>query len=165
MLRERRRWLLPRGGRRRHLEERLDTVRGTCFSLLYDLSAWLAGAKEAVPLEVREYGVTALRGLPDPRERLGRYVAPELLDAWERALGPFFAAGAALAPDLGQTAELSVEGLEGEGEVRAELRFTSRSSIVERGDGGQALAGQEWLLEISLAADLDRVEDARLRPL
>ena len=164
MLRERRLWLLPRRGRRR-LEERLDAVRGTCFSLLYDLNAWLAGSKGAVPLEVREYSLTAFRNLADPRERLGRYAASELLEAWERALGPFFAAGAALAPDLGETARLWVEGLEGEGEARAELRFTSRSSIQERGNGRQALAGQEWLLEVSLVADLDRVEDARLRRL
>lgn len=155
----------PASRGRRRVEERLDTLRGTCFCLLYDLNAWLARAEQPVPLELREYRLAGLRHLTDPRERLSRYVKPELLQAWQQALKPFFEAGTALAPDLGETANLLVEGLDGEGGALAELRFTSRSRVVDRRHRLRPLPGHDWLLRVSLASDLDRVEDARLLPL
>jgi hypothetical protein len=154
----------PAAPGRRRLEERLDAVRGTCFCLLYDLTGWLAGGRRKVPIQVREYRLAHLRDLPDPRERMGRYVDATLLQAWEDALRPFFRGGAALLPQLGDTAPLWVEGLDGKGQVRAEVRFTNRSSVVDLRDRRHSLSEQEWRLEVALSPELDHVEDARLRP-
>ena len=133
-----------------------------CFCLLYDLCCWLAGAEEPVPDETTEYSLTPLRAIPEPRRRLGGYVSQPLLTSWERALEPFFAGGASLDPELGESGPLRQQGLDEGGRVLAELRFTNRSRV--RDDAGRTyqLPAQDWVLEVWLSPDLSRVESATL---
>ena len=154
-----------RGSRltRATLEDREDALREVCFCLLYDLCAWLARARHPVPSEVPEYRLTAIRQLPDPRERLRRYLDPELLEHWDGALLPFFETGASLSLELGEAAPLQVAGLEADGEVRAELRFSELSSVLDRSGRRHPLPKRDWTLEVWLSQDLSRVEDACLR--
>jgi hypothetical protein len=147
------------------LEERQDALRGVCFCLLYDLCAWVARAHRPVPVEVREYRLDGIRDLPDPPERLRHYLNPDLLSSWEAALRPFFEAGAALLLEVGEAAPLGAEGLHEDGDVRAELRFSERSSLIDSREGRHPLPRRQWLLELWLSADLKRVERARLRAL
>jgi hypothetical protein len=129
---------------------RVESLRGICFCLLYDLCCWLAASGEPVPDDAPEYSLHDLRQVDDPLSRLAAYVSPELTSAWERALEPFFAAGVHFKPELGETAPLRWEGLDGKGPVLAELSFSHRS----RG----------WVLRALLSPDLGRVETASITP-
>lgn len=150
---------------RGEVEEREEALRGLCFCLLYDLCAWLADARHPIPPEVREYRLGAVRQLTDARDRLGRYLNPSLLDLWEEALSPFFESGASLSLELGEAAPLGAEGLEEEGvQVRAELRFSERSSVIDARGRGHPLPRRDWLLEAWVSPDLNLVENAWLRP-
>jgi hypothetical protein len=142
--------------------DRLQALRGVCFCLLYDLCCWLAGAEEPVPDETTEYALTPLRAIEEPRRRLGGYASQALLVSWERALEPFFASGATLDPELGESGPLRHEGLDDGGRVLAELRFTNRSRV--RDDAGRSyqLPAQDWVLSVWLSPDLSRVESATL---
>jgi hypothetical protein len=162
--------LTARGRRSRQadravIEEREEALRGLCFCLLYDLCAWLTRARRPVPAEVREYRLPAPRHLPDPLDRMRLYLNRELLVLWEQALAPFFASGASLSLELGEAAPLRAEGLEGGGgEVRAELRFSERSSLVDERGRRHPLPLRNWVLEAWVSSDLERVENACLRP-
>ena len=146
-------------------EAREEALRGLCFCLLYDLCAWLARARRPIPAEVREYRLKAARHLPDPSDRMRRYLDPALLELWERALAPFFDSGASLSLELGEAAPLGAEGLEERnGEVRAELRFSERSSLVDGQGRRHPLPRRDWVLEAWVSSDLERVENACLRP-
>jgi hypothetical protein len=146
-------------------EDREDATRDICFCLLYDLCAWLARSRQAVPPEVGEYRLEAVRQLTDARQRLRRYLNPALLDLWEDALQPFFDADASLTTELGDVAPLTAVGLDAGGEVRAELRFSEQSSSVDRFGERHPLPRREWVLEVWLSPDLQRVENACLRSL
>jgi hypothetical protein len=140
--------------------DRLETLRGMCFCLLYDLCCWLAMAEEPVPDETTEYSLTSLRTIEDPRRRLAGYVNEALLASWERALEPFFVCGATLDPELGESGPLSHDGLDDGGRVLAELRFTNLSRVRD-GDGRpHPLPPQDWVLNAWLSPDLSRVESA-----
>lgn len=152
---------LARTGR----EEREEELRGLCFCLLYDLCAWLTRAQRPVPPEVREYTLDGARHLPDPCQRLRQYLATDLVDLWQRALAPFFESRALLSLELGEAAPLGAEALhEGSGLVRAELRFSERSSLLDAEGRRHPLPVREWLLEAWVSSDLEQVENARLRP-
>jgi hypothetical protein len=144
--------------------DRLESLRGLCFCLLYDLCCWLAGADQPVPDDAAEYALGRLREVPDPRGRLAAYVGARLLSSWERVLQPFFLLGAALEPELGEAGPLRHTGLERGGRVRAELRFRSRSRVRDRRGRAHDLAPRDWVLTVWLAPDLDRVESAALTP-
>jgi hypothetical protein len=146
-------------------EDREDATRDICFCLLYDLCAWLAQSRQAVPPEVGEYRQETARQLTDARQRLRRYLDPALLDLWEEALRPFFETHASLTAELGEVAPLTALGLEAGGEVRAELRFSEQSCLVDRFGGRHPLPRREWALEAWLSPDLLRVENACLRVL
>ena len=160
----------PDGRRSRQLlraaaEEREEALRGLCFCLLYDLCAWLARAQRPIPAEVREYRLAAVRHLADAGARLRHYLNPALIDLWERALAPFFESGASLSLELGEAAPLGAEGLqEQDRQVRAELRFSERSSLVDELGRRHPLPRRDWVLEAWLSPDLTRVDDACLRP-
>jgi hypothetical protein len=162
--------LTPRGRRSRRadraaIEEREEALRGLCFCLLYDLCAWLTGARRPVPAEVREYRLPAPRHLPDPADRMRLYLNRELLALWEQALAPFFGSGASLSLELGEAAPLRAEGLDGrDGGVRAELRFSERSSLVGERGRRYPLPLRNWVLEAWVSSDLEWVENACLRP-
>jgi hypothetical protein len=149
---------------RRSLEEGEDALREICFCLLYDLCAWLSGTRRPIPPEVHEYRLAAVRQLADARERLRHYLDPELLDHWEAALRPFFDAGAVLSLELGEAAPLEAMGLDQGGEVRAEVRFSEQSSVIDRFGRRHPLPRREWALEAWLSNDLKRVQNACLRP-
>jgi hypothetical protein len=155
----------PRPGRlpRESLAEREDAVRELCFCLLYDLCAWLCGARRPIPPEVHEYRLAAVRQLAEARERLRHYLHPELLEHLESALHPFFVAGAALSVELGEAAPLEALGLDRGGRVRAEIRFSEQSSLIDRFGRHHPLPRCEWALEAWLSDDLKRVENACLR--
>jgi hypothetical protein len=147
------------------IEEREEALRGLCFCVLYDLCAWLTRARRPVPAGVREYRLQAPRRLAEPVDRMRLYLNPELLALWERALAPFIDSGASLSLELGEAAPLGAEGLEGgDGEVRAELRFSERSSLVDEQGRRHPLARRNWVLEAWVSSDLERVENACLRP-
>jgi hypothetical protein len=133
-----------------------------CFCLLYDLCCWLAQAEEPVPDDTAEYSLTSLRAIEDPRRRLGGYVSEALLAAWERALEPFFAGGASLDPELGESGPMRQEGLDDGGRVLAELRFTNRSRVRDEAGRPHQLPAQDWVLNVWLSPDLSRVESATL---
>jgi len=142
--------------------DRLETLRGMCFCLLYDLCCWLALAEEPVPEDTREYALASLRTIEDPRRRLGGYVSEVLLASWERSLEPFFAAGASLDPELGESGPMRQEGLDDGGRVLAELRFTNRSRVRDDTGWPHQLPPQDWVLNVWLSPDLSRVESATL---
>jgi hypothetical protein len=147
------------------VEEREETLRGLCFCLIYDLSAWLARAQRPVPRDLREYRLERARPLADPGARLCQYIDPALIEHWEQALDPFFRSGASLSIELGEVAPLGAESLEhGDREVRAEIRFSERSILVDAAGGRHQLPRRDWLLEARVSPDLSLVENAWLRP-
>ena len=111
---------------------RTDSLRGICFCLLYDLCCWLAAVTRPVPEDVEEYTLSTVRDIPDPRQRLSRYVNPALLQVWEEALAPFFEIGATLEPELGEAGSFQERGRESDGHVRCELRFSNRSAVIDQ---------------------------------
>lgn len=143
-------------------DRRSAALQGLCFCFLYDLCAWLAGGQDPVPSRTSEYTLTHLRSLADPRQRLQRYVNPQLLGAWEGALGSFFARGLLLVPDLAADTELVEEGRRQGGSLRADLRFFSRSSLRD-GARFSPLPARRWQLTLWVSADLARVDDAAVR--
>jgi hypothetical protein len=146
-------------------ELREEALRGLCFCLLYDLCAWLGRAQRPVPEGVREYRLEEVRELADPAQRLRRYLDPALAEGWELALAPFFRSGASLALELGDAAPLGAEGLGEEGvQVRAELRFSERSNLLDGRGRHHPLPRRDWVLDAWLSPGLDRVENACLRP-
>ena len=154
------------GGRRRQklAEEREEALRGLCFCLIYDLCAWLAQARRPVPADVEEYSLDSARRLPDPRERLRLYLDEGLLAHWDAALAPYFDSGASLALEVGEAAPLGADGLDSaDREVRAELRFSERSSLVDAAGQRHPLPRRDWVLEAWTSADLARIVNARLR--
>ena len=151
--------------RRQAAEEREEALRGLCFCLIYDLCAWLARTHRPVPADVQEYSLDAARRLAHPRERLQVYLDQALLQHWDAALSPYLASGALLNLELGEAAPLGAEGLDSVGRgVRAELRFSERSSLVRPGGDRHPLPRRDWVLEVWASPDLARVENARLRP-
>jgi hypothetical protein len=142
--------------------DRLETLRGMCFCLLYDLCCWLALAQEPVSDDTTEYSLTRLRAIEDPRQRLAGYVSQALLASWEHALEPFFDAGATLDPELGESGPLRHEGLDDGGRVLAELRFTNQSRVRDGAGRPHGLPPLDWVLSVWLSSDLSRVESATL---
>jgi hypothetical protein len=141
-----------------------EAMRGICFCLLYDLCCWLATVRRPVPNDVDEYTLVALREVDDPRQRLGRYVNPALLQSWERALQPFFASGATLEPELGEAGSFQERGRDAAGRLRAELRFGNRSSVLDRSQRRHQLPPHDWILTVLLSAELGGyVENATIR--
>jgi hypothetical protein len=147
------------------LGQRLETLRGLCFCALFDIFSWLAGSWQKVPEGIKEYGLTDLRGIEDPRQRLQYYFNPHVLASWEQALQPFFATKMRVAPELGDSATLREEGLERGLPVKVEMRFTNRSSLVGPGQPRQPLPREDWVLTLWVAADLTRIDDATMRPI
>jgi hypothetical protein len=154
----------PRRTAQSALEEREEALRGLCFCLLYDLCAWLTGSRRPVPDEVRGYKLNEARREADPSLRLRHYLDPELMDHWELALRPFFESGARLFMELDKPAPLGAEGLRRPaGEVRAELSFSERSTLVDWLGRPHPLPRRSWVLEASVSSGVDRVENACLR--
>ncbi len=143
---------------------RAEVQQGICFCLLYDLCCWLAAVRRPVPKDVDEYTLTALREIDDPRQRLGRYVNPALLQSWERSLQPFFAAGFTLEPQLGDSGSFHERGRDTGGRVQAELRFGNRSSVLDRSQRRHQLPPHDWVLTVWLSPELGGyVENASVR--
>ncbi len=141
-----------------------EALRGICFCLLYDLCCWLASVRRPVPQDVDEYALTALRHVGDPRDRLGRYVSPALLDSWERALQPFFAGGLTLEPELGESGSFQEQSRDPGGQVQAELRFGNRSTVLDREQRRHQLPVRDWILTVWLSPELGGyVENAAIR--
>lgn len=143
---------------------RVEAMRGVCFCLLYDVCCWLAAVRRPVPDDVDEYTLTALREVAEPRQRLGRYVNPALLQSWERALVPYFEGSAMLEPELGESGSFQEHGRDSTGRVRAELRFGNRSSLLDRDGRRHQLPPHDWILTVWLSPELGGyVENATLR--
>lgn len=142
----------------------MDAIRGTCFCLLYDLCAWMARALRPVPAGATEYVRDDLRSIPDPVDRLDRYVNPDLLAAWKRALAPFFGAGARLLPGLHDTGQVRLDGGQEAGPILAQVDFTNASSLLDHEGHTLQLPERGWVLSVWLSPDLRRVESASLRP-
>jgi hypothetical protein len=144
--------------------DRLESLRGLCFCLLYDLCCWLAAVRRPVPDDVDEYTLVALREIGDPRLRLSRYVSPALLDSWERVLQPFFQSGLTLEPELGESGSFQERGRDAAGRIQAELQFGNRSSVLDRGQRRHQLPPHDWVLTVWLSAELGGyVENATIR--
>jgi hypothetical protein len=154
----------PKPPNPQQLAERLETLRGLCFCALFDLCSWLAGARQGVGQDTPEYSLNHLRQVVDPRQRLQYYMNPQVLVRWDQVLQPFFATDVRMAPELGDSASLSEEGLEKGRPVRVELRFNNRSSLVAPGQPRQPMPREEWALTLWVSADLTRIDDAVLRP-
>jgi hypothetical protein len=143
---------------------RAEALRGICFCLLYDVCCWLASVHRPVAEDVDEYALTAFRQVGDPRQRLSRYVSPVLLQSWEQALQPFFASGATLEPELGESGSFKDLGEDAGGRLQAELRFGNRSTMVDRDGRRSQLPPHEWILTVWLSPRLGGyVENATLR--
>lgn len=141
-----------------------EAMRGICFCLLYDLCCWLAAVRRPVPEDVDEYTLSALREVPDPRQRLARYVNPALLQSWGRALEPFFASGSTLEPELGESGSFQERGTDADGRLLAELTFGNRSSVLDRSQRRHQLPMHDWALTVWLSPELGGyVENARIR--
>lgn len=145
------------------MAQRIETVHILVYSLLLDLAAWFRGTPE--PLDERlfpEYALVGLRQIADPRERLGRYVNPELIAVWEPIVEGWVSAGLRYTPNVGVNMTVRIDGLEGKQTPRAMARFTDRS-VVELGRQRQ-YNDREWLLTTWFRPDLKRIENALLRP-
>ncbi|HEY7201484.1 MAG TPA: hypothetical protein VIC57_14785 [Candidatus Dormibacteraeota bacterium] len=141
-----------------------EAMRGICFCLLYDLCCWLATVRRPVPADVDEYTLTPLRDIGDPRQRLGRYVNPAILQSWARALEPFFSIGATLEPELGEAGSFQERGRDGAGRLRAELRFGNRSSVLDRSQRRHQLPPHDWILTVLISLDQGGfIENATIR--
>jgi hypothetical protein len=68
-----------------------------------------------------------------------------------------------LSVELGEAAPLEALGLDRGERVRAEIRFSEQSSLIDRFGRHHPLPGREWTLEAWLSDDLKRVENACLR--
>jgi hypothetical protein len=144
-------------------ERQIEKVHSLTYALLLDLAAWFLDVHE--PVDGRlfpEYRLQGVRDLADPRERLGRYLSPELLATWEPVRERWVSAGLRLKPDYGTTATLEIEGLEGDQTPRAITRFTDRS-VIERGTERQ-YNNRAWVLTAWLRSDLSMIENATFRP-
>jgi hypothetical protein len=141
-----------------------ENFRGICFCLLYDLCCWLAAVRRTVPDDVDEYTLVELRTLDDPRQRLGRYVNPSLLESWERALQPFFRSQATLEPELGESGSFQERGRDTSGRVQAELHFGNRSSIMDPQQRRHQLPPHDWILTVLLSPTQGgHIENATIR--
>ncbi|MDQ6900422.1 MAG: hypothetical protein M3072_13095 [Candidatus Dormibacteraeota bacterium] len=152
----------PGGGQTRDACRTEPVAAGLCYCLLYDLCAWLAGSHAPVPVEVREYRQEDLQFLPDPLDRLRRYLAPQLLQAWERALAPFFAAGGSLVPRLQDTASLDLISPTRDGQVQVRLKFSESGWLLGRGAGRVERPARQWLLNVTALPDQLQIQAARL---
>ena len=139
-----------------------DLVAALCYCLLYDLCAWLAGSRSPGPADVREYRRDELRPLPDPRDRLCRYLAPQLLQTWECALAPFFAAGGLLVPRLRETGTLELLDPKRDGAPQVRLRFSESGCLLGRGGAQAERPAREWLLTVAGSPDRLQIQAARL---
>ncbi len=139
-----------------------DLLAALCYCLVYDLCAWLAGSRSPVPADVREYRREDLRPLPHPRDRLCRYLAPQLLQAWERALAPFFAAGGLLVPRLQETGALELLDPQRDGAAQVRLRFSESGCLLGRGGPQVERPAREWLLTVESSPDRLEIQAARL---
>ncbi|HEX4213334.1 MAG TPA: hypothetical protein VIA06_08435 [Candidatus Dormibacteraeota bacterium] len=142
----------------------LEVLGGICFCVLYDLCCWLAEARQPVPANVQKYSLTHLKAIPDPRQRLQYYVNPMVLASWDQVLQPFFATDLRLAPELGDSASLTEEGLDKGDAVRVEMRFQNRCSVAIPGNARKPLPRGEWVMTLWISDDLTRVDDVVLRP-
>jgi len=141
-----------------------EAMRGICFCLLYDLCCWLATVRRPVPADVDEYTLTPFRDIADPRQRLGRYVNPALLQSWARALEPFFSIGATLEPELGEAGSFQERGRDAAGRLRAELRFGNRSSVLDRSQHRHQLPPHDWILTVLISPEQGGfIENATIR--
>ena len=144
-------------------EQQIERVHSLTYALLLDLMAWFLDLREPVNEGLfPEYRLPHLRDVADPRERLGAYCSPRLLDAWEPVRARWLARGIRVKPDFGTTATLHIEGLDGGETPRAVARFTDRS-VIERGAQRQ-YNSRDWVLTAWLRPDLSRIEDATFRP-
>jgi hypothetical protein len=144
-------------------ERQIEHVHSLTYSLLLDLVAWFLDVHEPVNEGLfPEYRLPHLKDIPDPRERLSAYCSPRLLAAWEPVRARWVSRGIRVKPDLGTTATLQIEGLDGGETPRAVARFTDRS-VIERGEQRQ-YNSREWVLTAWLRPDLNRIEDATFRP-
>jgi Tetratricopeptide repeat len=141
-----------------------QALQGLSFSFLYDLCSWLAGNRQKIPPDVRAYGLEELRDVDSPRERLQKYVNPELLEKWEAVLKPFFDSSARLAPELGNSAMLRISS-EGIRPIHTALRFRSTSTIAVPDGSRLPLPPATYALSLSIADDLSHVETAALQTL
>lgn len=158
-----------RKGRRKpptpaELGKQLEVLGGICFCVLYDLCCWLAEARQPVPDNVAKYSLAHLKSIPDPRQRLQYYVNPMVLASWDQVLQPFFATELRLAPELGDSASLTEEGLDRGAPVRVEMRFQNRCSVAVPGSARKPLPRGEWVMTLWVSDDLTRVDDVVLRP-
>lgn len=144
-------------------EQQIERVHSLTYALLLDLIAWFLDIREPVSDHLfPEYQLPRLKEVADPRERLSAYCSPRLLAAWEPVRTRWQELGIRVKPDLGTTATLQIEGLDGGETPRAVARFTDRS-VVERGAQRQ-YNSREWVLTAWLRPDLSRIEDATFRP-
>jgi hypothetical protein len=144
-------------------ERQIEQVHSLTYALLLDLVAWFLDIREPVNERLfPEYGLTGVKHLDDPRERLRSYCSPRLLAAWEPVRSRWLERGIRVKPDFGTTATLQIEGLDGAESPRAVARFTDRS-VVERGAQRQ-YNSREWVLTTWLRPDLGLIEDATFRP-
>src|SRR2546429_9381429 len=109
-----------RGGRRleptvdERRERQIERVHALTYALLLDVSAGFRDLHQ--PVDDRlfpEYRLPGVRDLAEPLDRLRRYLSPDLVAAWEPVQDRWLRGGFRLKPDLGTTATLEIEGLEG----------------------------------------------------
>jgi hypothetical protein len=142
--------------------QQVDRVRDLTQAFLHDLLAWLRDAY--APLEAvqfPEYRLERVRDLPDPRERMRRYVNQDLLAMWGPALDGWLAQRLRLRASLGDATRVRVDGLE-ETQPAARVRLVNRS-VIEQGNRRQESDGV-WMLQLDFSPDLKRIENAELRP-
>ena len=146
------------------LSQRFEMLQGLCFCLVFDTCFYLAGKVAPIPPDITEYKLKRLMEIPSPLERMGHYVAPELLASWKKALEPFFASGLRLSPELGDGGDLSEDGLIEGTAVRATVKFQNRSAIYNRDNVRGVLPRAEWQMSVFINPELTRIDHAVLRP-
>lgn len=143
-------------------EARLERVTALVYGLLHDVAAWLSGSVEPVDPELYpEYRLRTVADLPEPRSRMARYVAPELLESWGEALDCWVAHGFGYRPSFGRKARVAIShGIE-EG-MRAEVTFQDRSEILTP-EGERLTPGRRWAMTVWVAEDLRGIRSVVLR--
>jgi hypothetical protein len=147
----------------RTLQLQVEKVRRLVETLMFDLAAWLSGARHPVTPELCPgYVFDELRVLLSPRERMLHYLSEPLLDSWGQVMDRWLASGLRLQPSFGDRVELEIDGLGGLDLVKASFRFTNQSIVLV--EGRREYCDSQWLVTLEISTSLKRIENCRLEP-
>lgn len=144
---------------------RLRRAQGLFLSLLHDLCSW--AGRTYGPVSADYYSLPTLVHIYDPRERLSRYVDPDVLLVWEEALRPWFQSAQTVRElDFDDDGELTADDAIHDpraGTVVLTARFTPRLRTATPGAQPRSQNAVRWELELWVDGEITRVRRAWVR--